>query len=338
MLIHSEVSGGMFLSRFIDFFTFGHHSHTQPMARILSDREIKKLFGEVLIGAEERFVSPNGIELRLGKEIRFLSTNEKRPIPDGHFITVHPGEAVIITSLEKLDFTRATVDKHFAGKMLMAIITPTTTMMREGMLQCATKVHAGYFGELNWGFRNSSSKDFTIQQGEPLFNLTLFLLEGTEVPDIAYGEKKEDTYQNTSGIAASKRKISTDIPKEHIVSSSFHKLDPTIQLREAGHPFNYIGSELVSLQGKFEMVNSGVAALNTKMDEAKRDLLANVDCIFQNKFLWAGSICVGVVCGLFSIRGFLQPHLTQNEIAILALGFAIAVPLFGWLAFYKKKK
>jgi hypothetical protein len=76
-----EANGGMFLRRFIDFLTLGRHSHTQSMARILSDKEIKKLIGDVLINADEHLVSPNGIELRLGMEVRFLSTNEKKPIP-----------------------------------------------------------------------------------------------------------------------------------------------------------------------------------------------------------------------------------------------------------------
>ncbi|MGA2177840.1 MAG: hypothetical protein ABSH38_22930 [Verrucomicrobiota bacterium] len=140
--------------------------------------------------------------------------------------------------------------------MLMALITPTTTMMREGMIQCATKVHAGYSGELNWGFRNSSSKDFIIQQGEPMFNLTLFLLQDDEVPQVSYGEKTDHKYQNTRGIIGSQRRIPADIPKNRIVSSSFEKLDPKKQLREAGHPFSYIGTELVQLQGKWENCTS----------------------------------------------------------------------------------
>jgi deoxycytidine triphosphate deaminase len=337
MKTSGERSGGMFLRRIVDLFTFGHHSHTQIMARVLSDKEIKRLIGEVIIGADPRLINPNGIELRLGKEIRFMSTNERKPIALGHFVNVHPGEAVMIDSVESLNFKKEVVRKYFPGCSLMALITPTTTMMREGMLQSATKVHAGYAGGLNWGFRNSSSKDFIMRQGEPLFNLTLFLLEGDEIPDVEYGENPNSKYQNSAGVVISQRNVPADIPKEQIVSSSFHKLDVKVQLREAGHPFNYIGSELVSLQDKFELVNSGVAALNAKMDDAKKDLLTTVDCIFQNKFLWAGSICVGVVCGLFAVRGFLQPRLTPNEIASLALGLAIAIPLFGWLVFYRKK-
>src|SRR5258708_11915295 len=116
----------------------------------------------------------------------------------------------------------------------MELITPTTTMMREGMMQSATKVHAGYCGDLNWGFRNSSAKDFTMQQGEPMFNLTLFLLEDSEVPDAEYGDGPENKYQNSKGVVSSQRRIPADIPQEKIVTSSFYKLDPKVQLREAG--------------------------------------------------------------------------------------------------------
>jgi len=309
------------------------------MARILSDREIKKLIGDVLIKADERLISPNGIELRLGSEIRFMSTNEKRPIPDGHFVVVHPGEAVMISSVESLNFGKGVVHKHFPGCSLMALITPTTTMMREGMIQSATKVHAGYCGDLNWGFRNSSAKDFTMQQGEPLFNLTLFLLEEKEVPDVEYGGNPENKYQNSKGVVVSQRKVPADIQKEHIVSSSFYKLDPKVQLREAGHPFNYIGSELTQLQGKFELVNSGVEALKTKIDETKESILDKVDTLFQKKFLWASSLCIGAFSGLYAVLGFFRQKstFTPTETYLIAGAIALVVPFFGWLLFLKKR-
>ena len=41
------------------------------MARILPDREIKKLIGSVLIGADEACINTNGIELRLNKIAQF---------------------------------------------------------------------------------------------------------------------------------------------------------------------------------------------------------------------------------------------------------------------------
>jgi deoxycytidine triphosphate deaminase len=177
------------------------------MSRILSDREIKKLIGSVIQGADEKLLNPNGIELRLGDRIKFITTGEEKEIPAGHYVKVTPGECVIIVSLEKLDFSKKTVQKHFPGCMLMAFITPTTTMIREGIMQAATKVDAGFAGNLNWGFRNSSVKDFKIQNGESLFKLTFFLLEGNEVPDVNYGDKAEHKYHNTEGILSSHRRL-----------------------------------------------------------------------------------------------------------------------------------
>jgi deoxycytidine triphosphate deaminase len=269
-----------------------------------------------------------------------MSTNEKRPIPDGHFVVVHPGEAVMISSVESLNFTNAVVHKHFPGCSLMALITPTTTMMREGMIQCATKVHAGYSGDLNWGFRNSSAKDFIMQQGEPIFNLTFFLLTEAEAPDVEYGASPKNKYQNSKGIVISQRKVPADIPKEHLVSSSFYKLDPKVQLREAGHPFNYIGSELTQLQGKFELVSSGVDALKSKIDETKDSLLDKVESMFQNKFLWAASLSVGAICGLYAALGFFRQKFTLSpgEIYLISGCVALAVPFLGWILFFKRRR
>src|SRR5438132_10110045 len=156
------------------------------MARKLSDREIANLLEDVIEGGSKELLNPNGIELRLGDHVRYLSTSEQMKVPPGHFIKVRPGETVMVNSLETLDFSKETVQRHFPGCMLMAWITPTTTMVREGIIQAATKVDAGFRGQLNWGFRNSSLKDLVLQSGEPIFKLTLELLEGNEVPATAY--------------------------------------------------------------------------------------------------------------------------------------------------------
>ena len=36
------------------------------MARILPDKDIRKLFGTVILNADEQRINPNGIEIRLG--------------------------------------------------------------------------------------------------------------------------------------------------------------------------------------------------------------------------------------------------------------------------------
>lgn len=121
------------------------------MAKILADREIRNLVGSVLINAEADGINPNGIELRLGKQVLFHSTGEENELGPGLFLKVSPGETVSISSIEQIDFSTPTVQAVFPGCMLMGLITPTTTMMREGISQVATKIDAGFRGTLNWG-------------------------------------------------------------------------------------------------------------------------------------------------------------------------------------------
>jgi len=51
--------------------------------------------------------------LRLGRKIRFISTGEEKQIPEGYFVKVNSGESVIIASLERLDLSKETIQKHF---------------------------------------------------------------------------------------------------------------------------------------------------------------------------------------------------------------------------------
>jgi len=302
------------------------------MAKILPDYEVKKLLGSVLIDADKKYINPNGIELRLGKQVRFYSTGETKKLGTGFFLKVKPGENVIISSLEKLDFTEETVQNIYPNKMLMALVTPTTTMMREGISHAATKVDAGFRGNLNWGFRNGSTKEFTIQYGEPIFKLTLFLLEKDESPDVPYGEGETHTYQDTDGIKTSTRRIPADIPENKLISSSFGKIDPKKELREAGYPFNHIGRELVELHGKFETVSNDVRLLSTKIEQetqviSKRlnglpgAILEKVEVLFQKKFLWAAAALVAAISVMLPIWNFLQ---AKNLSASLLVSIGIA--------------
>jgi hypothetical protein len=153
------------------------------------------------------------------------------------------------------------------------------------------------------------------------------LLEGEEVPDVSYGEKEGHKYQNTSGIMASQRKIPSDIPKEDIISSSFTKLDPKEQLREAGPPFSYIGNELVDLHGKWELVSHDVKVLAEKMDDTKISLMERIDSIFEKKVTGAVISIVGGISILYGILIFLQKtSLSSGAIAGLAILGGVLLP------------
>jgi hypothetical protein len=133
-------------------------------------------------------------------------------------------------------------------------------------LFASTKVDAGYKGNLNWGIRNSSIKTVKLQQGERLFKLTLLELCRDEMPDKFYGESYGDRYQDTAGIKESARLIPADIPDRLVVKRSERKLDPIKQLTQAGYPYNHIGTELIELQGKFQVVSSDVALIKNGLD------------------------------------------------------------------------
>jgi deoxycytidine triphosphate deaminase len=91
------------------------------MARTLSDHEIRKLLGSVVQDADENLLNPNGVELRVGQQVRFLSTGERKEIPEDGFIQVQPGETAMIVSMEKIDFSTPTVQRHFPRAALFKV-------------------------------------------------------------------------------------------------------------------------------------------------------------------------------------------------------------------------
>jgi deoxycytidine triphosphate deaminase len=289
------------------------------VAKILADKDIQKLIGTVILNAHQDRINPNGIEIRLGKHVLFQSTDEERELGPDMFLKVLPGESVTISSYETFVFTREAIQGLFPGCDLMALITPTTTMMREGIMQSATKVDSGWIGQLNWGLRNSSIRDFILGYGEPIFKLTIFLLEEGEIPEIPYGQREDDRYQNTQGIIRSTRKIPANIPKRLLVASSVERLDPVKQLREAGYPFSHIGTELADLHGKFEIVSHDVLllkdaieaqgrTLSNKVDESQKTTLQRVETFFEHKFYSLAGAIVACIAIMFAVVTFLQGH------------------------------
>jgi hypothetical protein len=192
-------------------------------------------------------------------------------------------------------------------------------------------VDSGWSGNLNWGLRNSSIKDFLIGFGEPIFKLTLFLLEHGEVPEIPYGERTGDKYQNSQGIVRSTRTIPANIPKKMLVESTVDRLDPSKQLREAGYPFDHISTELTNLHGKFEVVSTDVLLLkdtiadeakklSVKVDDSQKTVLDKVESLFDRKFLSIAGAIIGCLALMFGAVTFLQSHgVTGTALGVVAL-------------------
>lgn len=305
------------------------------MAKILSDRDTKKLLGSVIIGATEDQLNPNGLELRIGGHVQFHSTDEDKTLEEGSFLKIHPGETVTISSLESVDFKAATVQAIYPGKMLMGLLTPTTTMMREGISQVATKIDAGYKGILNWGLRNGSARDLMLAYGEPIFKLTLFLLDGDEVPEIAYGDRESDKYDDAKKIVPTKRMLPARIPEEKIVSSRYGKINPKEQLREAGYPFDYISTELTQLGGRLEIVStsskSSMVELSGKIDDLSNKIgdqwdrvIDKIDTVFTKRFMRLLLYLSAFISFGFTIFIFLQESSLSGNI-IGGLGLLVAL-------------
>jgi hypothetical protein len=140
----------------------------------------------------------------------------------------------------------------------------------------------------------------------------------------------------------STRHIPADIPKSRIVSSSLEKIDPKRQLREAGYPFDHIGTELIALDGKFEVVSTDVrmmkedfnrrttdltdkitadtAALSNKMEENRNSILEKVEAIFDRKFHIVTGIIIGGIPFIYGGVKYLQgAGVKENVVAFIAM-------------------
>ena len=308
------------------------------MAKILSDNDIKLLLGKVIRNAEEKLINPNGIELRMGSSVRFLSTDEEMKIEPGCFLKVTPGDTVIITSLEELDFRREVVNEIFPDCSLMGLISPTTTMMREGISQVTTKIDPRFEGILNWGLRNGSHKDLILKYGEEIYKLTLFKLEEGELPGLDYGQRQRDQYHKSMGIAPSTRMIPADIPASRIVASSIEKRDVLDELQEAGYPFSSMAAKLRDLDGKFETVDKELSSL-------KGDFREKTDRIFGEILRLDNSIterAVNINSSIKnlekSIREFVQTYFNSNFIKMGGTAIGLGLTCYSILSFFKELK
>ena len=323
------------------------------MSKLIPDRDIRKLIGGVLIDADESCLNPNGIELRLGRHVYFHSTDEAFELEPEQFLVVRPGENVIISSLEKVDFSEAAIQRHFPDCMLMGWVTPTTTMMREGISQVSTKVDSGYVGNLNWRLRNGSTKDLILCYGEPIYKLTLELLEGDEKPGQLYGERERDAYQQSEGIKHSSRRIPAQIPENKKIKSGLDKFDPAQQLKEAGYPFNYISTELVKLHGNLETVSKDFGILKREIDhlsdkidtetktltekiqEGQQHIMEKVEHLFRKKFNTTAGVIIGALTAIAGVINFFEDSkFDHNVLAIGAIGGGIVIIIVTFIIHY----
>jgi len=292
------------------------------MARILSDKEIEKLLdNEIIVGGDSRQVRSNSYDFRLGKEVRFFSTNERKGGEIGDILEINPGDSVLVHSLETVDFSDLIISKLYEGHQICAFLTPTTTLVREALQLPTTKIDPGYNGDLNWTIRNSSTNIIQMELGEAIFKATFFLLiEKEELPDKVYGEREErDFYHKKTGLVESKRRLPIDIDrrKKLCVSTKGTELD---RLKQSGFPYDFIATQLQQVGNSLEIVTKDFARIDEKVERQSRALSQQIDEIEERLLTVIGN---KVSEFLGKVNNIVFTKLVLSGVTVLTILFAI---------------
>jgi deoxycytidine triphosphate deaminase len=249
------------------------------MPTILSDIEIKRLLGTVIVDGDVACIRPNAYVLRLGAKGEFLNTGKEFDISSKtKGLRIQPGHSVGVTAYETLDFTRDTVHKIYPGKDLHAIVSPTTDLSREGIVAPTTQVDAGFFGTLNWTFTNTSSEERRFILKERIYRITIYRLEDGETPEHLY----TGDYQSQTGYVRSKRTGPPVGMKESEWEDGQVKGGPQDLLENlirSGYPWNILGSRLKEIDLQFKAVTDEYA----EIDSSIKTLTGHINAIRERQ-------------------------------------------------------
>lgn len=289
------------------------------MATLLSDTELKKLIGSVILHGDQESIRPNSYVLRLGPDGEFINTGKGFQLGDKkRGIVVPPGHSVGVTAFETIDFRRETVHKLYPEHDLHGLISPTTDLSREGIVAPTTQVDAGYYGTLNWTLTNTSSEERRFVFQERLFRLTIFRLERGETPAHLYA----GDYQSQTGYVRSRRLGPPVGMKEvewegpHIKGGPEDLLDNLIK---SGYPWHVLGQRLKLIDQQFKAVSQeysdihdAIEKLTTEINQVQtrqnevpetiRGILREETGSLQNRWLiGVGSLLIGGIGVLLSV-------------------------------------
>jgi deoxycytidine triphosphate deaminase len=243
------------------------------MAAILSDQDIKKLIGSVIIEGDETSIRPNSYVIRLGNCGEFLNASKEFQIGQvKKGIRVPPGHSVALTAFETIDFRRETINKVFSDCDLLGLITPTTDMSREGIVAPTTLVDPGYHGTLNWTITNTSNEERKFLFKEKIFRLTIHKLEKGERPENIYN----GDYQNKIGYVRSLRKGPPVGMKETEWEDSQVEGGPESlleNLMRSGYPWHVLGSRLKMIDQQFKSVSEEYSEIFTSIEDLKKQVV-----------------------------------------------------------------
>ena len=324
------------------------------MTLILSDVEIQKLLDhDIIKDGDRNQVRANSYVFRLGKEVRFNSTGERKPGELGDILEINPGDSVLVHSLEFLNFEKSAVNEVYPDKLICAFLTPITTLMREGLQLLTTKIDPGYFGTPNWTIRNSSVEPVKLEIGEPIFKATLFLLSANEeIPEKSYGEREDkDFYQGKTGLVGSKRRLPVDAEKRKkiCVSSKGTEFE---RLKQSGFPYDFIATQLQNVGDSIQIVTKDFARMDEKVEKRNQELsqkmdrikesiskvaddkaqamLGQVDDMVVRKLTSSGVMVFTIFCAMVGGAAYL---IEKNHIDLIAPGGGILAVL-GLVAFF----
>ncbi len=317
------------------------------MATILSDTELKKLFGTVIVDADESCIRPNSYVLRLGSHGAFINTGKEFEISEKKKkgIRLPPGHAVGITAREKIDFSRETVGKIFPQCDFHGFLSPTTDLSREGILAPSTQIDAGYQGTLNWTLTNTSGKVAEFVHGEKLFRLTIICLEEGEKPEFPY----RGDYQGKEGYVASKRSGAPRGMKPSDWIEAFVEGGPEGKIEDlidSGYPWNILGTrlkrvddQLRTVTEEYTEIHTSIDKLNNKMSGIKniisdtvKELLRNREDSLLVKIFATIAGLTGLVISLSSVPAAWS-FITDNLGIVGLLLIVISIPLL----FFRRK-
>ncbi len=236
------------------------------MANILPDRDLMRLLDKCILHSDKDCVKTNTYELRLGNRARFRNSDEVVELKPGEYLEVGPGETVDLTSLEVIDFREEAVHGVFPREALMGFLTSRTTLMREGISFAPTKIDPGFYGTLDWVFKNHDFRAIMLPHGERLVNLIVFQLETGEVPDFQYGMRNTDHYQGSPGLQPSARRLPAQIPDSLVKRQSRKLEDASRRIRDYGPPLSWVGTELEALTEKFRDLSGKVEGFMPKIE------------------------------------------------------------------------
>lgn len=242
------------------------------MPTILSDREIRKLIGTVIVDGDLACIRPNAYVLRLGSTGEFLNTGKDFNInADKKGLCIQPGHSVGVTAFETLDFRRETVHKLYPDHDLHAIVSPTTDLSREGIVAQTTQVDAGFYGTLNWTFTNTSSNERRFVFRERIYRVTIFRLERDERPEHLY----TGDYQEQTGYVRSRRSG----PPVGMKASEWEDgqlkggpQDILDDLIHSGYPWHGLGLRLKEIDQQFVSVTEEYARIHDSITRLSNDV------------------------------------------------------------------